>query len=92
MKELGWFFPISFQSTKTFALQRFYVAHANEDWIHAKNQRVGIFFLVNRGMGMVSTKVVGPDPEAVENKRRNAVLQSGGIKSELLETDARRRH
>lgn len=49
------------------------------------------FFLVNQGMGMASTKVLGSDREALENKRRKVVLQNG-IKSELLETDARPRH
>lgn len=41
---------------------------------------------------MICTKALGPDTEAVENKGRNTVLQSDGIKSELLETDAGGRH
>lgn len=41
---------------------------------------------------MVCTKGLGPDAEVVENKRRNTVLQSDGIKSVLLETDAGGRH
>lgn len=38
---------------------------------------------------MACAKVLGPDTETVENKRRNTVLLSDGIKSELLEKDAR---